>query len=128
MTMKLALFNNTSYGYNIRNSGTLLYSGQLKQKTFDYTMDVSHSRRVNLCVFEKHPKFGWEFVGHGRVIENVSPRTEHDAPVWKIALKNPHLKHHNGCTPYYTNKSEILKAMGLQPKYKNLALGIIPLE
>ena len=90
-------------------------------------MDVSQSGRVNLYVFEKHPKFGWEFMGYGRVIENMSPRTEHEAPVWKIALENPHLTHYNSCM-HYTNKSEILKAMGLQPKYKNLALGIIPLE
>jgi len=123
--MNIALFNNTSYGYNTRNRGTLLYSGQLKQKTFDYTMDVSQSGRVNLFVFEKHPKFGWEFVGHGRVIENVSPRTEHDAPVWKIALEN---SYYNNKFIYYTNKSEILTTMGLRPKYKNLALGIIPLE
>jgi hypothetical protein len=102
----------------------LLYSGQLKQKTFDRTFDSQHA---NLFVFEKHPKFGWEFVGHGRVIENVSPRTEQEAPVWKIRLRNPHSNRFNDGT-HYTNKAEILTTMGLRPKYKNLALGIIPLE
>ena len=90
-------------------------------------LDVSNSKDVTLFVFEKRPTIGWEFVGHGRVIENVSPRTKQDAPIWKIALYNSHSNQFNDGS-HYMNKAELLKIMRLRPKYKNLALGIIPLE
>jgi hypothetical protein len=51
--------------------------------------------------------------------------------VWQLALKKPLIAEEEDYTSFssthYRPKQEILDRMGLVPKYKNLALGIVPL-
>lgn len=122
--MNLALFTVPARKMDIRTSAdTLLYAGQKKRATFDKNLDVANADKTVLYVFEKNPKHGWAFIGMARVVRNVSARTNHQAPVWELRLE----KSDGVEYARYTNKSDILSDMGIVSKYKNLALGIIPL-
>jgi hypothetical protein len=111
------------------NTTLILFTGQAKRKTFDKTMS---SEKTTLYVFERCMRFGWKFLGNARVCSETQPRTDTHPPVWQLALKKPPIAEEEDYTTsfsstHYRSKQEILDRMGLVPKYKNLALGIVPL-
>jgi len=129
--MFLALFTDPARNMDVYDSNTtlILYTGQAKRKTFDKTMS---SEKTTLYVFERCLRFGWKFLGNARVCsETQQPRTDTHPPVWQLALKKPLIAEEEDYTSFssthYRSKQEILNRMGLVPKYKNLAVGIVPL-
>jgi hypothetical protein len=128
--MFLALFTDPARNMDVYDNTTMMYTGQAKRKTFDKTMS---SEKTTLYVFERCMRFGWKFLGNARVCSGAQPRTDTHPPVWQLALKPliPGEEEEEDYTSFssthYRTKQEILDRMGLVPKYKNLALGIVPL-
>jgi hypothetical protein len=127
--MFLALFTDPARNMDVCNNTTLIfYTGQAKRKTFDKTINCE---KTTLYVFERCLRFGWKFLGNARVCLETQPRTDTHPPVWQLALKKPLIAEEEDYTSFssthYRSKQEILDRMGLVPKYKNLALGIVPL-
>lgn len=130
--MFLALFTDPARNMDVYDSNTTLifYTGQAKRKTFDKTINCE---KTTLYVFERCLRFGWKFLGNARVCSETQPRTDTHPPVWQLALKplvpagEEEEDYTSFSTEHYRSKQEILNRMGLVPKYKNLAVGIVPL-
>lgn len=116
--MFLALFTDPARNVDIHDTKhTLFFSGQAKRKTFDKTMT---NAKTTLYVFER-TKVGWTFLGNARVCSEVQPRTDEHPPVWELELIIT-----SNDNSAFKSKKEIFDHLGLVPKYKNLALGFIP--
>lgn len=96
------------------------YHGQRKRKTFDGWFVPT----TEFHLFHKDSVFGWEYIGQARVTHPLSDRTEHAPPVWELQISTrPNI---NPCEGYLC-KADALKRAGLDPKYKSMSTGIIPL-
>jgi hypothetical protein len=119
--MKIALFTNHHNPMDLIHHFELYYAGQKKRKTFDCVFDPK--RDTEFYVFSKN-RNGWNYLGTAKSVRNVIPRADNQTPVWELELNYQQSEFSRETS--YVDKKTVLELVGLSPKYKSMASGIVP--